>query len=401
MKLADIIKDPDIYPRTQISHQTIENYAEALKAGARFPSILVQNISEDGKAKTIILDGFHRLEAYKKAGLDGLEVTHWRDEILDKAEWLEKLRIVSTQCNLAHGDRLRERDLEFQTLRIVAGRPINGLVGIIKEMADTFGVSEGYMSQLIGAEVNRRKASRDAVAYRLHLLGWTQEEIAEVTGFADRTGVSKMLKIFDGKLFQQEYTSGLTPEQIAQYHNLDQPLVWAILLGGKDDIDRFKLFGNENYGNTQPRMSDFWKFNQRDPRLGLATFPRNLYGQEVLNILYRYSKQGDLVVDPMAGGGVTIDACLVMNRRCRAYDIAPTKSERKDIKQHDAREELPPRAKGCDLIILDLPYYKKKDEQGFLNFMDEVLDVLELPEPPEHSPNCQWCGYISRLTERA
>ncbi len=39
----------------------------------------------------------------------------------------------------------------------------------------------------------------------------------------------------------------------------------------------------------------------------------------------------------------------------------------------------------------------EKDEQGFLKFIDEVLGVLELSEAPEHSPNCQWCSYISRL----
>jgi CRISPR/Cas system-associated exonuclease Cas4 (RecB family) len=39
----------------------------------------------------------------------------------------------------------------------------------------------------------------------------------------------------------------------------------------------------------------------------------------------------------------------------------------------------------------------EKDEEGFLNFIDEVLNVLELPEAPEHSPACQWCNYISKL----
>ena len=34
----------------------------------------------------------------------------------------------------------------------------------------------------------------------------------------------------------------------------------------------------------------------------------------------------------------------------------------------------------------------EKDEQGFLKFMDKVLDVLELTEAPKYSPNCQWCG---------
>jgi CRISPR/Cas system-associated exonuclease Cas4 (RecB family) len=39
----------------------------------------------------------------------------------------------------------------------------------------------------------------------------------------------------------------------------------------------------------------------------------------------------------------------------------------------------------------------EKDEQGFLDFLDEVMYVLELPEAPEHSPNCQWCSYIGIL----
>ena len=45
----------------------------------------------------------------------------------------------------------------------------------------------------------------------------------------------------------------------------------------------------------------------------------------------------------------------------------------------------------------------EKDEQGFLKFINKVLDVLELPEAPTHSPSCQWCGYIAKLnntTER-
>ena len=41
----------------------------------------------------------------------------------------------------------------------------------------------------------------------------------------------------------------------------------------------------------------------------------------------------------------------------------------------------------------------EKDEQGFLRFIDKVLDVLDSPEPPNHSPTCQWCGYIRRLND--
>ena len=48
---------------------------------------------------------------------------------------------------------------------------------------------------------------------------------------------------------------------------------------------------------------------------------------------------------------------------------------------------------GAEIVWVEV----EKDEQAFLSFIDKVLDVLELPEAPEHSLNCQWCNYISRL----
>jgi hypothetical protein len=50
---------------------------------------------------------------------------------------------------------------------------------------------------------------------------------------------------------------------------------------------------------------------------------------------------------------------------------------------------------GAQIVWMEI----QKDEQGFLEFIDEVMDVLEHPEPPEHSPTCQWCGYFNRLSE--
>ena len=48
---------------------------------------------------------------------------------------------------------------------------------------------------------------------------------------------------------------------------------------------------------------------------------------------------------------------------------------------------------GAEIVWVEV----EKDEEGFLSFIDKVLGMLELPKAPEHSPNCQWCGYISRL----
>ena len=42
-----------------------------------------------------------------------------------------------------------------------------------------------------------------------------------------------------------------------------------------------------------------------------------------------------------------------------------------------------------DVTWLEIP----KDEDGFMDFLDGVLKVLEQPEPPESNPNCGYCQY--------
>jgi hypothetical protein len=37
-----------------------------------------------------------------------------------------------------------------------------------------------------------------------------------------------------------------------------------------------------------------------------------------------------------------------------------------------------------------------RDDPTFLIFLQDVLDVLERPVPPEASPNCEWCQYRDR-----
>ncbi len=109
----------------------------------------------------------------------------------------------------------------------------------------------------------------------------------------------------------------------------------------------------------EPKIYDIWNFQGIDDRFG-QPHPGNIPAGIILNTLYYYTKEGDLVVDPMAGGGVTIDCCKHLKRKCLAYDMNP---KRPDIKQNDVSQGYPAEAKGCNLIFLDPPYYKKKEEE--------------------------------------
>ncbi len=47
------------------------------------------------------------------------------------------------------------------------------------------------------------------------------------------------------------------------------------------------------------------------------------------------------------------------------------------------------------LSLKGIAHWKKieRDDADFLRFIDEVLTVLELPEPPEPDPDCEYCRY--------
>lgn len=70
------------------------------------------------------------------------------------------------------------------------------------------------------------------------------------------------------------------------------------------------------------------------------------------NLLQRFTRPGDLVVDPMAGSGTTLDVARECKRRALGYDIEPF---RKDIFRADARR-LPLEDAKADFVFVDPPY---------------------------------------------
>ena len=72
----------------------------------------------------------------------------------------------------------------------------------------------------------------------------------------------------------------------------------------------------------------------------------------IWNLLQRYTKPSDRVLDPMCGSGTTLDVCKDLNRQGIGFDIAPT---RKDVRAGDARK-LPLKDGEIDFVFLDPPY---------------------------------------------
>ena len=102
----------------------------------------------------------------------------------------------------------------------------------------------------------------------------------------------------------------------------------------------------------RPTPYDVWAFRQ-DRAFGV-THPGMIPAAIVAHVLYYYTRPEAFVVDPMAGGGSSLDVCRSMGRRCLAYDIQPVRPE---IHRHDIRQGFPVEAANCDLIFCDPPYH--------------------------------------------
>lgn len=120
----------------------------------------------------------------------------------------------------------------------------------------------------------------------------------------------------------------------------------------------------------------------------LWDYPRQSYGKTpkgdnkfqgvtpafiIWNLLQRYTRPDDLVVDPMAGSGTTIDVCKEEGRRVIGYDIAPKHPE---IIRNDARQ-IPLDSESVDLVFIDSPYGDN------VNYSDDPRDIGKISAEDE------------------
>ena len=101
----------------------------------------------------------------------------------------------------------------------------------------------------------------------------------------------------------------------------------------------------------KPQTTTLWYYPSQqyegEPQ-GQPNFAGATPSYVIWNLLERYTREGDLVVDPFCGGGTTLDVARDMQRRALGYDVAPA---REDIFRADARSLPVPRRAGAATVM--------------------------------------------------
>lgn len=311
--VAKVRVEQDLYPRQSTNPKLVERYRDCLD---KLPPI---EVTPEG----ILIDGFHRLTAHKAAGLNSIPV-HVVDADADAV-----LRLAITRNN-AHGFQLDLSDKqrlarEFYRKALAAGQD---RAAVLDELSTLFSVSDRTLRRWCKDTQKRIRQNLKHQARQHWLDCRTQEESAAELGVSQQS-ISDWRQAFldfgdTSEVWNREERNA------AHYTESDRPLgdVWAL----------------------GPKMSDD----------GLR-HPGNSHSAIVDNLLRIYTRPGDVVIDPFAGGGSSIDVCRRRLRRCYASDLTPRAERASEIRQHDLTDDLPPLPanlwQDVALVYLDPPYW--------------------------------------------
>jgi len=368
--IASIILDEDIYPRKGIDPRRVGIFAENIRDGFKFDPIEVEP-APDKPGKYRLLDGAHRWSAYKSTGVTEAEAVIKNLDGTDPLLYAARKAIGPRQLTEDEArDTARRAYNKNQSL---TSADIGKAIGRSRQTVDSYIADLRAVTQM----------GLDIKIFCMNRLGIPQDRIAKRLGMI-RTSLhhhlSKMPVLANST--NSDLSKGFTVPQVAEKHTWTEPMVWSLALKGKEDLERFKGLG---WGL---RTWDQWEWNDCDKRFG-DDWPGRIPAQLIAHILFYFSKQNDLILDPMAGGGVTADTCLALNRRCWTFDMTDRPETRPEIEPHtwiyskDSPLAWPVSSKEKpDIIIFDPPYFDKKASDYAENSISELpkkeyLEFLE------------------------
>lgn len=320
LPIEQVVFREDLYPRIKHDVATVQRYAENLGV---LPAI---EVNQHG----ILIDGFHRLTAHRK-----MEAPTIRAIVTETASEAEVYALAIAR-NATHGLQMNDSDKRSAAIRLYAdGTGIDK-----KDIARLLSVSvrsvNTYLERIDQQLLIRRKAK----ILEMWLTCATVDEISEATKVSETT-VKETLSSFSEDL--PKATKVLSDFADADF----TPPIYNVWPFKKEKTNEVSHFGNSEVGIVE-------------------------------NLLYLYTEPFDIVLDPFAGGGSTIDICQKRLRRCYASDRKPIVERENEIRTLDIAAGLPAlnkRWSDVALTYLDPPYWKQAEGQ----YSDAAEDLANMP----------------------
>lgn len=336
-KVSEIVYREDLYPRIETSATTVQKYAEDLSV---LPPIEINQRDE-------LIDGWHRWTAHKKRDAETIPVTV--TETKSDAHLLE----LAIERNAIHGLQLSQADKKKMAVRIYSSTTDRSERMKVKaRLAKILSVSDGVLDLWLSRCEKDMKDAAKRDAFNLWLSCHTQDEIAEAVGWPLMT-INRWLK----GMYQN-------PKSEEMVHTSD-------FEGDYEEsafvLSKAELAAADHATDFQAPIYNVWK---QQTKTGGSSHYGNSEVRWLDNLLYLYTKPlGDIVIDPFAGGGSTIDLCRSRFRRYWVGDRNPIVEREKDIRTHDligtdgkpALPDLRKRWQDVRLVYLDPPYWKQAE----------------------------------------
>jgi hypothetical protein len=319
INVSDVVFRDDLYPRIETSATTVQKYAEDL---AVLPPIVVNQHNE-------LIDGWHRWTAHKKNEVEFIEAIVV--ETTSDADLLEK----AIETNATHGLQLSREDKKKMATRLyrafLDGSPTKEEKAEKKtRLAKILSVGENTVREWTSRTDKDDKAEKSGQVFAMWLACHTQQEIADAVGWS-QPAVKAEIDTFIN--FHDSGRIDKSARNLANHETDFEPPIYNVWK------QQSKSEGSSHFGNSEIRWVD--------------------------NLLYLYTQPFDVVIDPFAGGGSTIDICKKRLRRYFVSDRKPIVEREKEIRQHDIKDGPagPKQWKDVKLVYLDPPYWIQAEGQ--------------------------------------
>lgn len=152
INLINLELSPAMQARTAIKEGTVQDYAEAMESGAKFPPITVMAVNGSAKAFCVI-DGWHRVQAARACGKDSIACEVIDGTTSEDAMW------AAAGMNISHGLRRSNADKARAVSLALQVRPD----ATYEEIASHCGVSVSMVASYFNA-MNEVAAADEAIA---------------------------------------------------------------------------------------------------------------------------------------------------------------------------------------------------------------------------------------------